>query len=93
MATVWLARDLGDRLVAISCCAGLGAPAGAERFASEIGIVAKLNHSILRVVDSASSRSMACRRPATSCHVEGPSLRRSGPGRKTDGERGAATRG
>jgi len=78
MATVWLARDLKhDRLVAIKLLRPeLGAPAGAERFASEIGIVAKLNHpNILGVIDSGIVQVDGVSAPYyVMPHVEGPSL-------------------
>ena len=78
MATVWLARDLKhDRLVAIKLLRPeLGAPAGAERFASEIGIVAKLNHpNILGVIDSGIVQADGVSAPYyVMPHVEGPSL-------------------
>jgi serine/threonine-protein kinase len=78
MATVWLARDLKhDRLVAIKLLRPeLGAPAGAERFASEIGIVAKLNHpNILGVIDSGIVQVDGVTAPYyVMPHVEGPSL-------------------
>ena len=78
MATVWLARDLKhDRLVAIKLLRPeLGVPAGAERFASEIGIVAKLNHpNILGVIDSGIVQVDGLTAPYyVMPHVEGPSL-------------------
>ena len=78
MATVWLARDLKhDRLVAIKLLRPeLAVPVGAERFASEIGIVAKLNHpNILGVLDSGVVQIDGLSAPYyVMPHVEGPSL-------------------
>lgn len=78
MATVWLARDLKhDRLVAIKLLRPeLAAPVGAERFAREIGIVAKLNHpNILPVLDSGIVEIEGLSAPYyVMPHVEGPSL-------------------
>ena len=78
MATVWLARDLKhDRLVAIKLLRPeLAVPVGADRFASEIGIVAKLNHpNILGVLDSGVVQIDGVTAPYyVMPHVEGPSL-------------------
>jgi tetratricopeptide (TPR) repeat protein len=78
MATVWLARDLKhDRLVAIKLLRPeLGDVSGAARFASEIGIVAKLNHpNILGVIDSGIVEAEGRAAPYyVMPHVEGPSL-------------------
>jgi TolB-like protein len=78
MATVWLARDLKhDRLVAIKLLRPeLAVPLGADRFASEIGIVAKLNHpNILGVIDSGIVQVNGVSAPYyVMPHVEGPSL-------------------
>ena len=78
MATVWLARDLKhDRLVAIKLLRPeLAMPVGADRFAREIGIVAKLNHpNILGVLDSGIIEVEGLNAPYyVMPHVEGPSL-------------------
>ena len=78
MATVWLARDLKhDRLVAIKLLRPeLAVPVGADRFAREIGIVAKLNHpNILGVLDSGIVQVDGQSAPYyVMPHVEGPSL-------------------
>ncbi len=78
MATVWLARDLKhDRMVAIKLLRPeLAIPVGADRFAREIGIVAKLNHpNILGVIDSGIVQADGLSAPYyVMPHVEGPSL-------------------